>query len=137
MRFQFNCSFTKVEDVFDVVDCFWLLLQGCGVGFEPVTGTLNRFAKPVEIEIIRSKLDVRAWDAGYRALAENEGRHLQGTTVPGLAPTHRRQCRGLEPKSVGKVLTLKTPVDRSSDFRRIRAGASRLKGTAGSAPVTR
>lgn len=25
---QFNCSFTNVETVYDVVDCFWLLLQG-------------------------------------------------------------------------------------------------------------
>lgn len=25
---QFNCSFTNVETVYDVVDCLWLLLQG-------------------------------------------------------------------------------------------------------------
>jgi ribonucleoside-triphosphate reductase len=25
---QFNCSFTQVETVYDVVDCLWLLLQG-------------------------------------------------------------------------------------------------------------
>ena len=27
---QFNCAFTHVETVYDVVDVLWLLLQGCG-----------------------------------------------------------------------------------------------------------
>ena len=30
---QFNCSFTNVETVYDVVDVLWLLMQGCGVGW--------------------------------------------------------------------------------------------------------
>jgi adenosylcobalamin-dependent ribonucleoside-triphosphate reductase len=51
---QFNCAFLKVETVYDVVDAYWLLLQGAGVGFEPVVGTLNGFTKPVAIEVIRS-----------------------------------------------------------------------------------
>ena len=51
---QFNCSFLRVETVYDVVDAYWLLLQGCGVGFEPVTGTLSGFTRPVDLEIIRS-----------------------------------------------------------------------------------
>ncbi len=40
---MFNCSYTHVETVYDVVDVLWLLLQGCGVGFRPITGTLNGF----------------------------------------------------------------------------------------------
>ena len=52
---QFNCSFTKVETVYDVVDVLWLLLQGCGVGFSPVIGTLNGFSAPIpDIEVKRS-----------------------------------------------------------------------------------
>ena len=52
---QFNCSATKVETVYDIVDCVWLLLNGCGVGFKPVVGTLNGFMKPIkDIETIRS-----------------------------------------------------------------------------------
>ena len=35
---QFNCSFTHVETVYDVVDVLWLLMQGCGVGFRPILG---------------------------------------------------------------------------------------------------
>lgn len=53
---MFNCSFTQVETVYDVVDVLWLLLQGCGVGFKPVTGTLNGFRRPLsEIKVIRSE----------------------------------------------------------------------------------
>jgi len=51
---QFNCSFTVVESVYDVVDVLWLLLQGCGVGFSPVVGQLTGFTKPLELEVIRS-----------------------------------------------------------------------------------
>ena len=52
---MFNCSFTHVETVYDLVDVLWLLLQGCGVGFKPVTGTLNGFRRPLhEIKVVRS-----------------------------------------------------------------------------------
>lgn len=53
---MFNCSFTHVETVYDVVDSLWLLLQGCGVGFKPVTGTLNGFRRPLQdIQVVRSR----------------------------------------------------------------------------------
>lgn len=41
---QFNCAFLNVETVFDIVDAFWLLLQGCGVGLKPVPGCLFGFS---------------------------------------------------------------------------------------------
>ena len=54
---MFNCAFSYVETVYDVVDVLWLLLQGCGVGFQPVTGTLNGFRFPLkEVKVVRSKL---------------------------------------------------------------------------------
>jgi ribonucleoside-triphosphate reductase len=40
---QFNCAYVEIETVFDAVDAFWLLLQGCGVGFKPVPGCLYGF----------------------------------------------------------------------------------------------
>ena len=53
---QFNCSFLNIETVHDIVDTIWLLMQGCGVGFKPITGTLNGFMSPIkDIEIIKSK----------------------------------------------------------------------------------
>lgn len=52
---MFNCAFTHVETVYDLVDAFWLLLQGCGVGFRPVPGTLNGFRIPLQnVKIIPS-----------------------------------------------------------------------------------
>ena len=53
---QFNCAFTYIESVYDVVDALWLLMQGCGVGFKPIVGQLTGFKKPIkDIQIIRSK----------------------------------------------------------------------------------
>lgn len=44
----FNCSFTVVNTPADVVDVFWLLLQGCGVGFRPKPGLLCGLPDTVE-----------------------------------------------------------------------------------------
>ena len=64
---QFNCAHLKVETIHDVVDSLWLLLQGCGVGFTPVVGTLSGFTKPLEdIEIIRSKRTKKGGHEGNR-----------------------------------------------------------------------
>ncbi len=53
---QFNCAFTTVQTVHDVVDTIWLLLQGCGVGFRGAVGVLNGFVAPIdELVIIRSE----------------------------------------------------------------------------------
>ncbi len=40
---MFNCCFTNVETVSDVVDLFWLLLQGCGPGHHAIPGCLFGF----------------------------------------------------------------------------------------------
>lgn len=51
----FNCSFTTIKTPADMVDAFWLLLQGCGVGFKPLAGLLSGFASTLtEIEIVPS-----------------------------------------------------------------------------------
>ena len=52
---QFNCSYSRAHTVYELVDIFWLLLNGCGVGFRPITGTLHGFPKPIhDLEIIPS-----------------------------------------------------------------------------------
>lgn len=52
---QFNCAFLRVQTVHDVVDAFWLLLQGCGVGFRAITGNLSGFSSPIpQVDFIRS-----------------------------------------------------------------------------------
>lgn len=53
---MFNCAYTHVETIYDIVDILWLLLQGCGVGFKPIIGTLNGFRIPLQdIKLIRSQ----------------------------------------------------------------------------------
>jgi adenosylcobalamin-dependent ribonucleoside-triphosphate reductase len=118
---QFNCSFGKVETVHDVVDGFWLLLQGCGVGFEPVVGTLNGFAKPVEIEVVRSTREERGFDENWEAFRIDNGYKLWSVSVGDSAEAWA--------KSVGKLLAFKEPVDKIIlDFSEIRPAGERLSG---------
>lgn len=118
---QFNCSFSRVETVYDVVDGFWLLLQGCGVGFEPVRGVLSGFAKPVKIEVIRSENRERGRENNVAYFHQRNGQtvyHLQvGDSAEAWA------------KAAGKIMALKRPVDVITlDFSQIRRGGIRLKG---------
>ena len=56
---QFNCSFACVETIYDIVDIFWLLLQGCGIGAAPIKGTLTGFRKPIpNIKKLNLLLDI-------------------------------------------------------------------------------
>lgn len=58
---NFNCAALDIQTIWDVVDTFWLLLQGSGVGFRPVPGTLTGFKKVIKnVTLVRSKnLDTR------------------------------------------------------------------------------
>lgn len=117
---QFNCSFLKVTTVHDVVDAFWLLLQGCGVGFEPVVGTLNGFAKPAEITILRSE-KVKGDPKGCE---KNSAFVSKGTYYLKVGDSAEAWA-----KSLGKLLAMKEPVDRVViDFSEVRAAGIRLKG---------
>jgi len=116
---QFNCSFTNVETLYDVVDVLWLLLQGCGVGFKPVVGTLNGFMKPIpEIEVIRSKRTKKGGRAENRETFKNGVWHITiGDSAEAWA------------KSIGKLLAFKKPADKLIlDFSQIRPAGVRLKG---------
>lgn len=119
---QFNCSFGKSETVHDVVDQFWLLLQGCGVGFEPVRGTLNGFAQKCEVEIIRSTRTDKGFEQNMeRTYIDDEGTKICHIKVGDSAEAWA--------KSAGKILALKEPVDKLIlDFSEIRPAGERLKG---------
>jgi len=118
---MFNCSFTIVETVYDIVDVLWLLLQGCGVGFKPITGTLNGFYKPIEdIRVIHTKRtgkggledNVEDWDPDTK---------IWTITVGDSAEAWAR--------SVGKLLAGKYPAKTLIlDFSQIRPAGERLKG---------
>ena len=118
---QFNCSFTHVETVYDVVDCLWLLLQGCGVGFKPIVGTLNGFAKPIKnIKVVRSirtdkggnEDNMESWDAETKTWTIQVGDSAEAWA-----------------KSIGKLLAGKHPANTLVlDFSQLRPAGERLKG---------
>ncbi|MFG1227155.1 ribonucleoside-triphosphate reductase, adenosylcobalamin-dependent [Xanthobacter wiegelii] len=125
---QFNCSFEHVETIHDVVDAFWLLLQGCGVGGKPINGILNGFVKPVEVQVIRSTRTIQDWEQGRRGLEHND----VGTYELG-GKTHWHLTVGDSAaawaKAAGKLLAMKQRVDVVVlDFSQVRAAGIRLKG---------
>jgi len=118
---QFNCSFTEVETVYDVVDVLWLLLQGCGVGFKPIIGTLNGFSKPIKnIRVVRStrtekggnEENVEIWEPATKTWTIQVGDSAEAWA-----------------KSIGKLLAGKWPADTLVlDFSQLRPAGERLKG---------
>ena len=122
---QFNCSFGRVETVHDIVDAMWLLLQGCGVGFEPVVGTLNGFTNPVTVETVRSK----------KVLGDPKGcpdnQSWISTTDEGIKTFHLKVGDSAEAwaKAAGKLFAMKAAVHNIVlDFSEVRAAGERLKG---------
>ena len=118
---MFNCSFSNIETVFDVVDIFWLLLQGCGVGAKPIVGTLTGFRAPIkEIEVIRS----------IRTLEDKGGKEAnEETFIDGVWTISIGDSAEAWAKSIGKILAGKYEADKLIlDFSEIRAAGERLKG---------
>lgn len=118
---QFNCSFTKVETVYDVVDILWLLLQGCGVGFAPVVGTLSGFKRPIpEIEVINTE---RTGKGGRETNSEFFDEEALTWTIS-VGDSAEAWA-----KSIGKLLAGKYPAKKLVlDFSQIRPSGERLKG---------
>ena len=118
---QFNCSFTEVETAYDVVDCLWLLLQGCGVGFKPVIGTLNGFSRPIQnIETVRS---VRTEKGGKPYNEEFWDEETRTWTIK-IGDSAEAWA-----KSIGKLLAGKYPARTLVlDFSELRPAGERLKG---------
>lgn len=116
---QFNCSFTSVESVYDVVDVLWLLMQGCGVGFRPIVGQLTGFQKPItDLQIIRS------------TRTEKGGNHDNVETfVDGVWTIKVGDSAEAWSKSIGKLVAHKFPANKLVlDFSEIRPAGERLKG---------
>jgi adenosylcobalamin-dependent ribonucleoside-triphosphate reductase len=118
---MFNCSFTHVETVYDVVDVLWLLLQGCGVGFKPITGTLNGFRCPLEdIQVIRS---TRTGKGGEVNNVEKYDPKTRTWTIK-VGDSAIAWA-----KAVGKIIAGKFPAKKLVlDFSEIRPAGTRLKG---------
>ena len=129
---QFNCAHTNIETVYDVVDMFWLLLQGCGVGFTPKVGTLTGFRKPIpNIEIIRS---TRTEKGGRET---NEETFIDGVWTISVGDSAEAWA-----KSIGKLLAGKHKAHTLVfDFSEIRPEGDRLEGygwiSSGDGPISR
>lgn len=118
---MFNCAYTHVETIYDIVDILWLLLQGCGVGFRPITGTLNGFRQPLdEIKIIRS---TRSEKGGEEFNTESFDPHTHTWTI------RVGDSAVAWAKAVGKLVAGKFPAKRLIlDFSEIRPPGERLSG---------
>lgn len=116
---QFNCSFTHVETVQDVVDCLWLLLQGCGVGFRPIIGQLTGFRKPItELQVVRSERTAKG------GVADNGESFKDGVWTITVGDSAEAWA-----KSIGKLVAHQFPADKLVlDFSQIRPAGERLKG---------
>ena len=67
---QFNCAFIEIKSVRDVVDFYWCLLNGCGVGAKMSLG-LTGFKRKLNLKVIRTKRknkgghekNIETWDS--------------------------------------------------------------------------
>lgn len=118
---QFNCSFTHVETVYDVVDVLWLLMQGCGVGFKPVIGTLNGFFHPIkDVEVIRTTRSTKGGNPHNKEIWDSENK-IWTIRVGDSAEAWS--------KSIGKLLAGKYPANKLVlDFSELRPAGTRLSG---------
>ena len=116
---QFNCSFTNVETIYDTVDVLWLLLQGCGVGFKPIVGTLNGFSKAIKnIRVVHS---TRTGKGGLE--------HNVETFKDGIWTIQVGDSAEAWAKSIGKLMAGKYPAkELVLDFSQLRPAGERLKG---------
>jgi len=117
---MFNCSHVTLETVYDIVDAFWLLLQGCGVGGTPKAGTLTGFRKPIpEIEIVRSTKKF-----GEKGRDNNEETFINGVWTISVGDSAEAWA-----KSIGKLLAGKYKANKLVlDLSEIRGAGQRLKG---------
>lgn len=93
----------------------------CGVGFKPIVGTLNGFAKPIKnIEVVRStrtekggrEHNVETWDADTKTWTISVGDSAEAWA-----------------KSIGKLMAGKYPANTLVlDFSQLRPAGERLKG---------
>jgi adenosylcobalamin-dependent ribonucleoside-triphosphate reductase len=120
---QFNCSFFTIQNVYDVVDGYWLLLQGCGVGFKAETGVLNGFSNVIsDIEIVRRKPGEKFTktfnsDRNEEFIYDDHYYLRIGDSAEAWA------------KAVGKLLVMKHKVSKITiDFTKIREAGERLRG---------
>ncbi|MGD9631429.1 MAG: ribonucleoside-triphosphate reductase, adenosylcobalamin-dependent [Pyrinomonadaceae bacterium] len=119
---MFNCAFSRAETVYDIVDLAWLLLQGCGTGFEAVSGSLNGF--PNHIPEIVSYRSERTSKGGF----EKNNESYDATTKTWTIMVGDSAVAWA--KAVGKIIASKFYGVQKLvlDFTQIRPAGERLRG---------
>lgn len=117
---MFNCSFLRIQTVYDCVDALWLLLNGCGVGFSASIGTLNGFSQVIpDIEFITS---TKGKDD--RGQEHNEETFVDGTWTIRIGDSAEAWAKSIGKLLAGKRRASKLIIDTSE----IRGEGARLKG---------
>lgn len=122
---QFNCSATDLETIYDLVDAFWLLLNGCGVGGKPKAGVLHGYNGHIpEVKTVPSTnpKEFKGPEGNAEVLPVEANDYTWTITVGDSA---RAWCKALgkllaSPRSYTRRLVL--------DFSRLRGPGGRLKG---------
>lgn len=130
---MFNCAFLRVQTVYDIVDSMWLLLNGCGVGFSPVIGTLNGFSAVIpKISFVRS---TKGPDA--RGREENTESFQNGIWTITVGDSAEAWAKALGKVVAGKHRAAELVFDTSE----IRGAGARLNGygwiSAGDGPLVK
>jgi ribonucleoside-triphosphate reductase len=122
---QFNCSYARAASVYEYVDIFWLLLNGCGVGFRPQAGTLHGFLRPIpDLKTIPSErpADYQGRETNQEDLPTAENDYHWRIGVGDSAQSWAKALGKLinPPRSIVNRLTL--------DFSELRGPGKRLRG---------
>lgn len=122
---QFNCSYSRAQSVYQFVDVFWLLLNGCGVGTRPIAGSLHGFLQPIpELEVISSEQDAnyRGEERNHEELPTAENDYHWRIQIGDSAMAWAKSLGKLlnPPKCAVNKLTL--------DFSMVRGAGRRLRG---------
>lgn len=117
---NFNCCNLISKTINDFVDHFWLLLNGSGVGFKPVMGSLSGFKSPIKtIQVIRSTKN-----KDERGVEENSETIIDGVWTIRVGDSGEAWA-----KSLGKLLSGKHSVHTLVfDFSEVRGAGGRLEG---------
>lgn len=119
---QFNCSYTPLRSVFDMVDAAWLLLNGSGVGGKAAPGVLHGYVRPIpEVEVVPSvrDKDYKGRPDNVETVADGEWRIAVGDSAAAWAKVVGKL---LNPRPAGRVEKLVL------DFSEVRGPGGRLKG---------
>jgi ribonucleoside-triphosphate reductase (formate) len=122
---QFNCSGLSLDTVYDIVDAFWLLLNGCGVGGKPRSGTMHGYYQTI------NQLDTKH----SRRSSEHRGREHNIEVKPTAANDYVWTIRIGDSaeawaKALGKMMVSpRTRVDKLVlDYSELRGPGKRLRG---------